>query len=59
MKEYKLINLNKKVKLSREKDLEQSEAVLNQYASEGWLLQQIISPNDLSGALIAVMYKEV
>lgn len=58
MKEYKLIYLNKGVKLSREKDLAQSEDTLNQYVSEGWKLQQIISPNDLGGALIAVLYKE-
>ena len=58
MKEYKLIYLNKGVKLSREKDLVQSEDTLNQYVSEGWELQQIISPNDLGGALIAVLYKE-
>lgn len=58
MKEYKLIYLNKGVKLSREKDLAQSEDTLNQYVSEGWELQQIISPNDLCGALIAVLYKE-
>lgn len=58
MKEYKLIYLNKGVKLSREKDLAQSEDTLNQYVSEGWELQQIISPIDLGGALIAVLYKE-
>lgn len=58
MKEYKLIYLNKGVKLSREKDLAQSEDTLNQYVSEGWELQQIISHNDLGGALIAVLYKE-
>lgn len=58
MKEYKLIYLNKGVKLSREKDLAQSEDTLNQYVSEGWELQQIISPNDLGGAVIAVLYKE-
>ncbi len=58
MKEYKLIYLNKGVKLSREKDLAQSEDTLNQYVSEGWELQQIIFPNDLGGALIAVLYKE-
>lgn len=58
MKEYKLIYLNKGVKLSQEKDLAQSEDTLNQYVSEGWELQQIISPNDLGGALIAVLYKE-
>ncbi|MDR0839819.1 MAG: hypothetical protein LBN26_00295 [Christensenellaceae bacterium] len=58
MKEYKLIYLNKGLKLSREKDLTQSEDVLNQYIAEGWTLQQIVSPGDGIGALVAVVYKE-
>ena len=44
--------------MSMEKNLAQSEETLNQYVSEGWELQQIITPNDLSGALIAVLYRE-
>ncbi len=59
MKEYKLVYLNKGIKLSREKDLEQSEAVLNQYISEGWELQQIATPGDGIGALVAVIYREI
>lgn len=58
MKEYKLIYLNKGVNFSREKDLAQSSDTLNQYISEGWELQQIVSPNDGAGALVAVLYKE-
>ena len=58
MKEYKFLYLNKGVKISRGKDLAQCEEVLNQYVAEGWQLQQIISPNDLGGAIIAVVYKE-
>ncbi len=58
MKEYKMIYLNKGLKLSREKDLEQAETVLNQYISEGWALQQVVSPADMVGALIAVIYRE-
>ena len=58
MKEYKLVYLNKGLKWSREKDMEQAEATLNQYIAEGWVLQQIVSPNDSMGALIAVMYRE-
>lgn len=58
MKEYKLVNLNKKTKLSRERDLEQAQECLNEMVSEGWELQQIISPNDLGGAMIGVFFKE-
>lgn len=58
MKNYKLINLNDNLHLSRKKDLADAETVLNQYSADGWVLQQIVSPNDLGGALIAVMYKE-
>ncbi len=58
MKNYKLVYLNENIRLSRKKDLADAEAVLNQYSTDGWVLQQIVSPNDLGGALIAVMYKE-
>ncbi len=58
MKEYKMVYLNKGLKLSREKDLEQAEMVLNQYISDGWTLQQVVSPADMVGALIAVIYRE-
>ena len=58
MKEYKLVILNPELHLSRKKDLEGAETVLNKYVREGWDLQQIVSPNDLGGALVAVMYKE-
>lgn len=58
MKEYKLVYLNKGLKLSREKDLEQSEDVLNQCVNEGGTLQQIVSPGDGAGVLIAVIYRE-
>ena len=39
MKEYKLVYLNKGVKFSREKDLEQAEEAINKYVSDGWTLQ--------------------
>jgi hypothetical protein len=58
MKEYKLVFLNKGLKMSREKDLEQSQDVINEYVSQGWELQQIVSPNDIGGALVGVFYKE-
>ena len=58
MKEYKLVHLNKGLKLSREKDLEQAEEIINEYVSAGWELQQIVSPNDSMGAMVGVFYKE-
>ena len=58
MNEYKLVYLNKGVKLSREKDLEQAQEIINEYVAEGWILQQIVSPDDGMGALVGVFYKE-
>ena len=58
MKEYKLVYLNKGLKLSREKDLEQAEEIINRYVSEGWTLQQVAAPADGMGALIGVFYKD-
>jgi len=58
MKEYKLVHLNKGIKLSREKDMEQAEEIINEYVSAGWELQQIVSPNDGMGAMIGVFFKE-
>ena len=58
MKEYKLVYLNKGLKFSREKDLEQAEAMINEYVSAGWELQEIVTPDDGMGALVGVFYKE-
>lgn len=58
MKQYKLVYLNKGLKLSREKDLEQAQDIINEYVSKGWELQQIISPNDMAGAMVGVFYKD-
>ena len=58
MKEYKLVYLNKGVKFSREKDIAEAEETINEYASQGWILQQVVSPNDLGGAMIGIFYKE-
>ena len=58
MKEYKLVYLNKGIKFSREKDLEQAEEVINEYALQGWELQQIVSPDDGIGAMVGVFYRE-
>lgn len=59
MKEYRLVYLNKGVSLSREKDLSKAEEVLNEYIEKGWELQQIVSPCDQIGALVAVLYKGI
>lgn len=58
MKEYKLVNLNDGQRLSRKKDLEIAQKCLNETVAEGWELQQILSPNDLGGAMIGVFFKE-
>lgn len=58
MKEYQLVYLNKGIKISREKDLEQAQSVINDYIAHGWVLQQVVSPSDGIGALIGVFYKE-
>ena len=58
MKTYKLVYLNKGFKVSREKDLEQAEEIINRYVSEGWTLQQISTPGDGVGAMVGVFYRE-
>ena len=58
MKEYKLVYLNKGINFSREKDLKQAEDVINEYAQQGWELQQIVSPDDGIGAMVGVFYRE-
>ena len=58
MKEYKVVNLNKGFKLSREKDLEQIQDGINAYVAEGWELQQVVSPNDLGGVLVGIFFRE-
>lgn len=57
-KEYKLVYLNKGLKMSREKDLEQAQEIINQWVVDGWELQQVISPCDAVGALVGVFFKE-
>lgn len=58
MKEYKMVYLNKGISLTREKDLQKAEESINAYVSEGWILQQVVSPADQAGALIGVFYRE-
>ena len=50
--------MNEGIKFSRKKDIEQTEECINKYAQEGWELQQVISPNDLGGAMIGIFSRE-
>ena len=58
MKEYKLVYLNKGLKFSREKDIQQAEDIINQMVGQGWTLQQVATPGDDMGAMIGIFYKE-
>ena len=58
MKEYKLIYLNKDIKLTHSKDLEQIQKSVDEMVAEGWELQQIVSPSDLFGAMFGVFVRE-
>ena len=58
MKEYKLVHLNKDLKWSREKDLEQAQKIINEHVADGWELQEIVAPHDSFGALVGVFFKE-
>ena len=57
MKEYKVVYLNKGFNLTREKDMQQMENNINALVAEGWELQQVISPNDLGGAMIGIFFR--
>lgn len=59
MKEYKLVYLNKGFSASREKDLEKAEKLINEYVSDGWNLQEVVTPDDGVGAMVGVFYREV
>ena len=58
MKEYKVVNLNKAIHMSRDKDLAQMEENINALVAEGWELQQVSSLNDLGGVMIGIFFKE-
>ncbi len=59
MKEYKLVYLNKGLKLSVEKDISQAEKLLNDYIAQGWTLEQIVPQDAGIGILIGVFSKEI
>ena len=58
MREYKLVYLNKGFSASREKDVAKAEEKINEMAGQGWILQQIATPDDGVGAMVGVFYKE-
>ena len=58
MKEYKLVYLNKGLSMSRDKDIEKAESLVNQYIEQGWTLQQVATPADGMGAMIGIFYKD-
>ena len=58
MREYKLVYLNKGFSASREKDIEKAEKLINEMADQGWIRQQIATPDDGVGAMVGVFYKE-
>ena len=58
MKDYKVVNLNKAIHMSRDKDLAQMEENINALVAEGWELQQVISLNNLGGVMIGIFFKE-
>ena len=39
-------------------NMKEYQDVLNEYVEQGWELQQIVSPNDVSGALVGVFFRE-
>ncbi len=58
MREYKLVYLNKGFSASREKDIEKAEKLINEMADQGWILQQIVTPDDGVDTMVGVFYKE-
>ncbi len=58
MKTYKFVYLNPTVRFSKKKDYQEAEDNLNKYVADGWILEQIVTPSNLEGTMIAVMYKE-
>ena len=58
MNDYKVVNLNKAIHLSRDTALAPMEENINALVAEGWELQQVISPNGLGGVMIGIFFKE-
>ncbi len=58
MKNYKMVVLNEDAHLSIKKDIEDAEKTLNEYAMQGWELEQIVKLADISDHMVAVMSRE-
>ncbi len=58
MRDYKLVYLNKGISASHEKDIQKAEDKINEIASQGWILQQVATPNDGMGVMVGIFYKE-
>lgn len=58
MREYKLVFLNKGLSATKEKDFQKAEDKINEMTAQGWILQQIVTPSDMSGTLLGVFYME-
>ena len=58
MKEYKIVHLNKDIKLSTEKEMDLAAEVINKYVAEGWTLQQVETIHGLAGTLVGIFYRE-
>ncbi len=58
MRKYKVALLNENLNISQKKDLKETEDALNRLASQGWILQETVSPNDLLGSIVGIFYKE-
>lgn len=40
------------------RDIEKAEKQINEMADQGWILQQVVMPDDGVGAMVGVFYKE-
>ena len=58
MKQYQLVELNKGVSFTIDSDAKKAEETINEMVAEGWILQQIVTPNNPGAAMIGVFYKE-
>lgn len=52
MKFYKSVNLNPRFHFLRKKDLKNIAEKTNKMIEDGWKLEQIVAPNDLTGVII-------
>lgn len=57
-KECKLVYLNPDITWTRKGDLEQAEKLINEQLEDGWELHQVMSPNDILGAMVGVFLRD-